>query len=383
MKKIILYGAGTFGLRALNLYKDRVAFFCDRRNAENGIAGVPVISFDELKKIWKDYDVVVTPLAGEARNQIQNNLREHGIDFSVFTTMEDLLRLHGEFPNIYYEGETKKIFQSRMNSILSMYKTMFQEFAPMFSGKMLDIWIHIWGEFPIFAYDKAREMELHYIHSYATMYSLKNRVIPIPDYFSFYAGGELPPEISPNTLRMAALEPWKDNRMYWRGTLFAHRDRSLLHTLGQQYPQYLHIESSSQGARVPMYEQAKYKYLIDVRGHGWTDRVKILLQLGRPLFLVDRPDREWYFDQLVPMKHYVPVKEDFSDLIEKIQYLEEHPEVYDEIVKNALEFSDKVLNAKVLEYLRDVTLKYDVVDELDDRKWPWNPEACRKGMLLE
>ena len=113
---------------------------------------------------------------------------------------------------------------------------------------------------------------------------------------------------------------------------------------------------------IPMTELAKYKYTLDIRGYGWTDRVKVLMQLGRPLFLVDRPYREWYFDRLEPMKHFVPVREDLSDLIEKYDYLEEHPDVYRDITDEMRCFADRYFAPDyVLGYLKNAVLQYGVV----------------------
>lgn len=113
-----------------------------------------------------------------------------------------------------------------------------------------------------------------------------------------------------------------------------------------------------------MTELSKYKYTLDIRGYGWTDRVKILLQLGRPVFLIDRPFQEWYFDRLVPMKHFIPVKEDLSDLIEKYEYMENHPDVYDDMIKAMAEFVEKYFAPEnILGYLKEIVLKYGVVNE--------------------
>ena len=111
-----------------------------------------------------------------------------------------------------------------------------------------------------------------------------------------------------------------------------------------------------------MTELSKFKYTLDIRGYGWTDRVKILLQLGRPIFLIDRPFREWYFDWLVPMKHFIPVREDLSDLLEKYEYIEKHSDMYEDITKAMKEFVDTYFAPEnVLVYLKDIVMKYGVI----------------------
>ena len=139
--------------------------------------------------------------------------------------------------------------------------------------------------------------------------------------------------------------------------------------MSERFPEYFSfemVEKGKEGKYVPMTEQAQYKYLIDVRGYSWTDRVKVLFHLGRPVFLVDRPYKEWYFDKLIPWKHYIPIKEDLSNLVESYEYMESHPEKYEEICNNMQEFADKYLSPEaVLSYLRNVCLKYGVKEKAE------------------
>ncbi len=78
-----------------------------------------------------------------------------------------------------------------------------------------------------------------------------------------------------------------------------------------------------------MKDSENYKYLIDIWGYRWTDRVKLILAMGWSLLLVDCSFKEYYFDQLEAMVHYVPIKEDLSDLLEKIEYMDNHSKHYE------------------------------------------------------
>lgn len=384
MKKIILYGAGYYGEMAMNVYGPKVACFCDNRHHayQGKYAGVPVISFEEMKEIHKDYDVIITPASTKAREEIAEKCYKNGIAFSFFEPMSHLLHFYGDAKAISYEFESGR-HDSWVARTIDMYRELFRVFYADFTDKIFDIWIYV-SDLPLTAYDVMKRMKLEHIFAYCTTWTIAEYVIPIPDHYScFREDAYFYKDVSPTACRQAAASAWEDSRAYWRGTLSTNLERNWLYLLGKNYPNYLQIESvSSDDAYVPMTNGAKYKYLVDIRGVGWTDRVKILLQLGRPLLLVDRPYKEWYFEQLVPMKHYVPVKEDLSDLLEKIKYLDEHPEFYREIVNNALEFSDNVLNKKVLTYLKQVTLKYGVVTKLESKNWQWDPNLYRSGSLL-
>ena len=84
---------------------------------------------------------------------------------------------------------------------------------------------------------------------------------------------------------------------------------------------------------------AKYGYLIDIEGYGYSGRLKHLLWSRRPVLLVDRPAKEYFHEHLVPWTHYVPVRRDLTDLVEKVQWLRDHPAEAQAIGQRAYEFS--------------------------------------------
>lgn len=62
-KKIILFGAGTFGKNALDyIGEDKVQYYVDNNNTIVGtiVNGKKVISFDELKRIYSDYSIIIS-----------------------------------------------------------------------------------------------------------------------------------------------------------------------------------------------------------------------------------------------------------------------------------------------------------------------------------
>ena len=84
---------------------------------------------------------------------------------------------------------------------------------------------------------------------------------------------------------------------------------------------------------------SKFKIVLDIGGIGYSGRLKYLLFSGRPLIFVDRPYVEYFHDDLIPYKHYIPVKRDLSDLVDKTKWILEN---YDEalmIAKNARDFA--------------------------------------------
>lgn len=83
----------------------------------------------------------------------------------------------------------------------------------------------------------------------------------------------------------------------------------------------------------------KYSILIDIEGNGYSGRVKHLLWSHRPLLLVDRPHKEFFFEFLKEWEHYIPVKRDLSDLIEKTKWCLENYDKALIIAENAFQFS--------------------------------------------
>jgi len=60
-------------------------------------------------------------------------------------------------------------------------------------------------------------------------------------------------------------------------------------------------------------------------------------------------------------KHYISVKEDFSDLLEKKRELDLYPERYQEIKEAMKTYAERFLTKDfALEYLKTVILKYGV-----------------------
>lgn len=76
---------------------------------------------------------------------------------------------------------------------------------------------------------------------------------------------------------------------------------------------------------VSLEDHTKYKYLIDASGQGYSARIKYLLFSRRPLFIIDREYWDWIGIDLIPWVHFIPVKADLSDLLDQINWADNHP----------------------------------------------------------
>lgn len=83
----------------------------------------------------------------------------------------------------------------------------------------------------------------------------------------------------------------------------------------------------------------KSRYFIDAEGCTYSGRVKLLLFSQRVLFLVDRKAHEFYYPKMIPWVHYVPVKQDLSDLVENFEIIKNDEKLEKEIINNATDFA--------------------------------------------
>lgn len=144
----------------------------------------------------------------------------------------------------------------------------------------------------------------------------------------------------------------KENRIFWIGAN-THPSRANLVELSKKNPKIIDAQMMEwkyqdntlipQNKYVSLQDHIQYKYLIDCPGVGYSARLKWLIATGRPTFVVERDIVEPWFRYAEPFEHYVPVKSDLSDLIEKFQYLEDNPDIYEKISINAKEFAFKNL----------------------------------------
>ncbi len=370
-KKLIIRCAGKTGRKAAREYgKENIAFFCDDYVTDREIEGIPVINTEQLKKIHMPYCVVVALERTEERIEMAELLHKDGIPCTGYGYHEKYgipsrtIHIYGDAEHLAYDFNDSYLFAEidhiRGDITMDMYREMFRIYRDDFTGKKIDIHICI-GDTLYEAYEYAKVCQWKCVHAYSGHYVYEDIIVPIPDYRScFNEEKYFYKDATPAQCKDAARKPYSDGRAYWIGSFLGLDSRLNLWALSKKYPGHLLIEHSAKTRR-SMPEQAAFKYLIDVRGFGWTDRVKTLMMLGRPLLLADRPNKEWYMDFMEPMVHYVPVKEDLSDLIQKIDMLNADKNLYESIVENQKEFVARYLSCEaILSYLRDVTLKYDV-----------------------
>jgi hypothetical protein len=83
----------------------------------------------------------------------------------------------------------------------------------------------------------------------------------------------------------------------------------------------------------------KYKYILNVDGVLASFRMAVLLRSGSVVFMQKSYSEEFFVNQLIPWVHYVPIKYDLSDLVEKILVLENDQMLAKKIAKAGEKFA--------------------------------------------
>ncbi|KAJ6557370.1 glycosyl transferase family 90-domain-containing protein [Mycena vulgaris] len=96
------------------------------------------------------------------------------------------------------------------------------------------------------------------------------------------------------------------------------------------------------GPRASKDELMQYKYLLDVDGNTFSGRFISLLKSGSLVFK-STVFEEYFNDWIRPYEHYIPVRPDLSDLLEKIHWAVTHDEEARRIQETGKLFTERVM----------------------------------------
>ena len=136
--------------------------------------------------------------------------------------------------------------------------------------------------------------------------------------------------------------------------------RDLDYTIPRQYFLTDAVDKSnvyySEHRWIDNHEMIQYKYILDTDGRASTwDATAWKLNSGSVIMKQTSPWRQWFYDDYLPWKHYVPIANDFSDLQEKFQWCESHQEECLAIIQECLALFQKTYRFHtVIEYTRRV-----------------------------
>jgi hypothetical protein len=196
--------------------------------------------------------------------------------------------------------------------------------------------------------------------------SLDGNVITIPefDFVSWKEANINDYQIQVDKIISQSKNNFQIEKLFWIGNVNTHPSRKLFLDNFSDEPL---IECRQLDPSLPNFndyfvtleDHCKYKYLIDLQGNGFSARLKYLLFTGRPLLIQDRKWMTYYHKLLIPYVHFIPVKENLSDLVSQINYLESNPNVAKKIADNAQKFAlENLVKNKVFEYYLNLINNY-------------------------
>jgi hypothetical protein len=177
---------------------------------------------------------------------------------------------------------------------------------------------------------------------------------------------------------------WNDKKpiAYWRGgtsgyddvtprmrvvnKLFEHPNCDVRFTRGASEVTDSRISSSLFAPhRVGIDEHMKYKYIFIIDGNIIASSHQWVFGSGSVPIMVTHPDNEYWFRRfLQPMKNYVSIAYDLSDLEEKIEWLVTHDKEAKEIAENAMYLARTLFSSEFQKAYIDNQIRWI----LDNRK---------------
>lgn len=104
-------------------------------------------------------------------------------------------------------------------------------------------------------------------------------------------------------------------------------------------------------------EQAQYKYIFDLPGHTCAYRLSWQMFSGSVILRYPSENKLWFFDQLKPWVHYIPIEKEFciEEIKSKIKWCKQNDEKCREIAENAKKFAKQYLSRDgILNYLQKI-----------------------------
>ena len=123
--------------------------------------------------------------------------------------------------------------------------------------------------------------------------------------------------------------------------------------------------------KVPLSSLFNYRYVVALSGNTWASVLMKALSSNSVVLRQDPIMYQWFEQFLLPWEHFIPVKHDLSDLIEKVQWARANYNRSQAIAQRASEFVRSHLNEETrLRYVQS-TLEYNM---------PWLPAVPASGL---
>jgi hypothetical protein len=207
--------------------------------------------------------------------------------------------------------------------------------------------------------------------------------------------------------------PWaaKTDQLFWRGSPFdgthfgmydfdnwktiprgrlVHQSRlhpDLINAAFSAYPHHCFTQDPERTLRemgpqsyVPIADQLQYKYHLLIDGVTCTfPGTHWKLLSGSVPFKQQSPDILYFYRELIPWKHYIPVRHDLSDLPAKIRWAQEHDAEARAIANQARTFAlTHLMPEHILAYCRAILLRYASLQHFEPTLEPYGDDTGRQ-----
>ena len=157
------------------------------------------------------------------------------------------------------------------------------------------------------------------------------------------------------------------DKVFWVGNVTTHITRKKLIDYGKTDKRTVFIDMRTISKPISLEDHTKYRVLIDIQGIGHSGRIPYLLSSRRCVIIQERQVEQWYYwnDTLKPWIHYIPVKEDLSDLKKIIDWTFDNKDKCKTIGENGYNYVQTYLSKqKIYERINDVLTKH-FIDKVD------------------
>lgn len=105
-------------------------------------------------------------------------------------------------------------------------------------------------------------------------------------------------------------------------------------------------------------EQLKYKFILSIEGNDVATNLKWIMSSNSVAVMPTPKFETWFMEgTLIPDYHYIHIKEDYSDLNEKLEYYIQNPQKADKIRQNANKYINQFKNKKREDLISVLVLK--------------------------
>lgn len=167
----------------------------------------------------------------------------------------------------------------------------------------------------------------------------------------------------------------KECRIIFRGDINGKPHRQQFIDMWENHP----LCDLSSTNLMALYDHLHYRYIMALEGNDVASNLKWVMS-SNSIAVMPRPSYEtWYMEgRLTPNYHYIEIASDYHDLIDRINYYEEHPEEAKAIIQHAHDWVAQFQNKK-----RENLISLMVLDKYFRLTGQYNAEKPKKYIINE